>query len=127
MQPKQLIHLRGNHLRVIVFIFFSIFFISGSVMSQIIPTNEAFSTYGSSNTYSSPITLVHQPGNPSMAYSFVQPATITGSTYLFVGDPAGSLFRPGNSALIFNYAPGDVIPGFGQPGNSLYRMHFTGA
>ena len=109
-------------LPVILSAFSAILLSSNFLVAQIIPRNENFATTVDIND---PVADIHQPGAPSMTYTY-GPQIITGPTYMLFGQAPGTLFRPNNSGFYFNYTSTGAIPGAGHSGPGQYRIHFTG-
>jgi gliding motility-associated-like protein len=93
------------------------------------PANEDFSFWGTNNPIPARIVHINMPGNPEVYYSCVSPA-IADNKVMFLGMAPGSLFRPVNNALTFNYTTGGVIPGADVSATGTggdYRIHFVGS
>jgi hypothetical protein len=90
-----------------------------------VPTSDNYNSYGTTNAFTTRLVNVHPVGAPNLIYSYMAPPVITGSTYMFLGQPVNTLFRQSDNAFYFNFTSGDVVPGAGQSGNSDYRIHFS--
>ncbi len=110
-------------LRLVGIVIISFFYLQGS--AQVIPQDETYGGYTSNVALTTRLVSFSQNAALPLSYAFVSPATVTGSSFMFLGLTPGSIFRPSNRAFYFNYTTGGAVPGVGQTGGGDYRISFS--